>query len=329
MSYSIRTCKNFDDLKLFANSNQELELVNFPFNFKREHWIVERNNQIIGRISACISSSEPTRGYIGFYQRILNDPEGFLVGALLLKTSEQWLKDNNIKEIIGPINYSTWFNYRFQVESTLNTNSLDTQFEWEPKPAIDYYSDWIKNDYFICENYNSKAYSNIEKALKPTEGSYLKLISLGYKTRPIQMSEFPVQELKTISNINENSFTDHFLVEPIEPLAYQELYAKPFMKYISEYCFFILNPEGKEIGYSFSFEDQNYLIWKTMAIKKDYQGKGLATLVINHTLQLAQKNGLSNMVAALMRQGAPSEILLNKISTPLWTHHYSLLKKSI
>ena len=326
---SIRPCVSTLDLQNFAQTPLELEMIQFPFTFKREHWLVEKNNKIIGRIAACISLSDPNRGYIGFYENDLEDSDRESISVLLLSTAESWLKKHGIRTVFGPINYSTWFNYRFQTEVERTADATDSQFEWEPTLAPEYFSDWKNNGFSIADTYHSKAYSKIGNSLKPTEPAYQKFIEQGFSMRPMQFQEFPEREAKAITKINRNSFSDNFIVEPIDPVAYQKLYAAPFSKYISDLCFFMLDPDKNEIGYNFSFVDQGYFVWKTMAIMKEFQGKSISTASIHYSLCLAQKKGVDNMVAALIRAGAPSEVLLNKISTALWTHHYSLLKKEI
>jgi GNAT superfamily N-acetyltransferase len=108
------------------------------------------------------------------------------------------------------------------------------------------------------------------------------------------------------------------------------LIAPQYFSRLSEYTFFILNPAGEEIGYFFLFVENGYLVWKTVAILPEYQGAGLASFGIHHALQLALRNGVDKLLAALIRNGAPSEVLLNRAkSLQLWEHRYAVFEKSI
>jgi len=329
MSLTIRACKNTEDLEKFAKNTYELSLLQFPFSFKREHWIVEKDSKQVGRISANLSTSDPLRGYLGFYLTELNETDRAQISSLLLSTAETWLKEQGVKQVYGPVNYSTWFSYRFQTETEYIHPAQDPQFEWEPAYAPEYFSDWEKNAYLEADHYHTKAFGKISETIQPTEASYDRLVSEGFSMRQIDLRNFPERELAAITKINQQSFSDKFLVEPIDPIAFQKLYAAPLLKHISHLSIFILDPEQKEIGYCFSFVDQGYFVWKTMAVMKEFQGKSLASAAIHYSLKLAEKEGVNDMVTALIREGAQSEVLLKKFPYHQWTHHYRLLKKEL
>lgn len=329
MNFSLLICDNPELMKGFSQTPSELELLCYPFQFKRNHWIALHSGIMAGRIGAAVSLADPTRGYIGFYRNQMNGTDRSQLANQLLDTAENWLRKNGVHQIYGPVDYSTWFNYRFQSKIQIFNSSVDHQFDWEPKYDPLSLQDWFQKGYQEVEKYHSKAHTGIEQVLKLTEPNSSRLISEGYSFKPIDFKLHKEASKKTIDQINRNSFTGQFLFEPLDPVAYETLYAKPFVEWLSELSFFILNSEGRAIGYSFSFIDHGYLVWKTMAIEKEYQGKSLATLVIHRTIQLAIQQGITNMVAALMKSGGQSELLLNRISKPLWTHEYTLLIKKL
>lgn len=329
MSFKIQNCNRPELIDAFSDSTAEHDLIRHRFPFNREHWIVMQDGQCVGRVGAALSISDPKRGYIGFFKNDLQKEDRILLSKQLLETAEQWLKQMGAKQVYGPIHYSTWFNYRFQSKIECFNNARDQQFDWEPKYDPRSIHEWIDHGYQEVEKYHSKAHAGIKPVLKLTESNYNRLISEGYSTQTINLKQDPIHTLKTLEKINRHSFTDQFLIEPLDPVAYESLYAKPFSDKLSELSFFIKDPKGEEIGYSFSFIDHDYLVWKTMAIEKNHQGKSLATLAIHQTIRLATERGITNMVAALMKTGAQSELLLNRISKPLWTHEYILLRKDL
>ena len=67
-----------------------------------------------------------------------------------------------------------------------------------------------------------------------------------------------------------------------------------------------------------------------MAILPEYQKAGLASFGIHHSLMLAEKYGIQKVIAALIRNGAPSEVLLKRAESFLiWEHRYAVFEKSI
>ena len=70
-------------------------------------WLVRRNDQVVGRISAQIDElfEDPGGEQVGFFGSIEaeDDPEIF---ALLLSTAEQWLRERKMQRVRGPFNLS-------------------------------------------------------------------------------------------------------------------------------------------------------------------------------------------------------------------------------
>ena len=70
-------------------------------------WLVRRNDQVVGRISAQVDElfKDPGGGSVGFFGSIEaeDDPEVF---ALLLSTAEQWLRERGMQRVRGPFNLS-------------------------------------------------------------------------------------------------------------------------------------------------------------------------------------------------------------------------------
>lgn len=313
-------------LAKFASNPLEQKILAFPFLFKRNHWVSKNERGVVnGRISANVSEKDPTRGYFGFYRCDLSSPEeARAVSTALLEAAEAWLKAQSVKSVYGPIDYSSWFSYRFLVSSTGGET-----FAWEPHQPAPYVSQWENFGFEAEDYYHSRSYTGILKELPSTQSRYDEFFKNGFRVRPIELTSHPERELQAIGKINLRSFQSSFLTEPLSKEAYQTLYVPQFSEYLSEYCFFLLNPKGEEVGYFFSFEDQGYLVWKTLAILPEYQGLGLSVFGMHQTLLLAKQRGVDQMVSALIRRGAQSEVLLQKIFNLKWEHHYAVFKKEI
>ena len=96
--------------ELFIAQRDMLSWNKHPFH---EHSVVQlflayRNGNVVGRIAAIRNNNhnefnKAEDGFFGFFDCI-NDPE---VSNALLDAAERWLKDNGLKTIIGPVNFST------------------------------------------------------------------------------------------------------------------------------------------------------------------------------------------------------------------------------
>jgi hypothetical protein len=317
-----------DAVTRFARNAFEKKLIAFPFEFERTHFIVELNGRLVGRISANLSPRDPERGYLGMFDFDPAVPNADALVVNLIQTAETWLKSRGVKRVFGPVTYSTMFEYRFELPRT--TGIDEPEFFWEPtQPAI--HVDWFKTSgYTVADEYFSRAYQNLHLILPKSQQRYDEAVTAGFGTRVLDLSKNPAHELAMLSKINAGSFEESFLAEPFDERAYRELVAPQFFNVLSEFSFFILNPKGEEVGYYFLFPENGYLIWKTIAILPEYQKAGLASFGIHHSLLLAEKHGIQKVVAALIRQGAPSEILLKRAESFLmWEHRYAIFEKTI
>ena len=310
----------------FALSESEKKLIGFPFAFERTHFVFEINGKVSGRISANLSGSDSTRGYIGMFECDPDQADATAVAGALIAAAESWLKKRGVTRVYGPVNYSTMFSYRFEMPRSVPDQA--PSFFWEPvQPAV--YVDWFQRcGYGVADEYFSRAFEKLHLILPKSQQRYDDALKMGFSTRVLDFSKNPEHEFAMLSRINAGSFSESFLAEPFDAKAYRSLIVPGFMNVLSEFSFFILNPQGEEVGYYFLFPENGYLIWKTIAILPEYQKAGLAGFGIHHSLMLAEKHGVEKVVAALIRKGAPSEVLLKRGETfQIWEHRYAVFEK--
>jgi GNAT superfamily N-acetyltransferase len=314
-------------IRIFPRTGREREILSHPFDFKRTHFVIRDESGVQGRISANLSKSDPSRGYFGF----LRVEAGSVTGTngfaeALLAHAEAWLKENGAREAIGPVNYSTLFDYRVRLDSDAGSPS----FFWEPGANPGCLPLLEASGYQLLASYHSRAYRDTASVLPFSEQRYREALNAGFKTRPIRFSGSGANDLEALYRINSSSFQDAFLAEPLDRGAYLKLNVPGYASLLSDFSFFLLNPEGVEVGYFFLFPDQGHVVWKTIAILPEYQKAGLAGFGIHHAVALAQEKGISRVVAALIREGAPSEALLSKAAhLMIWEHRYGVFKKAL
>ena len=313
----------------FAKTPFEKKMVSYPFSFERAHFIDEENGQVLGRISANLSVKDPTRGYIGFFECDLSKPHAIERAKKLIHTAENWLKQRGVKTAYGPVNYFTLFSYRFELPRDENAKNTP-EFSWEPTQPEAYVSFFTDEGYTVADEYFSKAYRLSNEVVEKSSHRFQAAEQAGFKTRPIDLKTDLKHELQALAKINEGSFQESFLSEPFDSKTYVTLGAPQFFEKITDFSFFLLNPQGKEVGYFFLFEDQGYLVWKTLAILPEYQKAGLAGFGMYHSFLKAQQKGLTQVITALIRRGAPSEVLLHRAQDLfLWEHRYAVFQKTL
>lgn len=300
-------------------------LLNREFAFKREHWIAMDRGHAVGRVSANLSQTDPSRGYVGFFETDLKRPDALEVGRKLTDTACAWLKAAGVRTAYGPVNYSTWFTYRFRTD-----RNYGPRFVWEPNSPPEYASIWEALGFKPAANYTSRAYRDIDRLLELTKKAYDRACAAGYRTRPFDLAGNFAGELGVIEAITKASFTEAFLIEPITPETYRELYVEPLRKLASKYCFFVLDPSGKEVGYGFNLLDQDHLIWKTLAIHPSEHGKGLSTFFMHASCLQARADGIPRAVAALVKEEGASDFTVQKLAPHLdWIHEFSVYSRNL
>jgi GNAT superfamily N-acetyltransferase len=315
-----------ESLIRFARTEFEKKLIAYPFAFPRSHFIYEDQGHVLGRISANLSLRDPERGYIGMFDAEKDSSDA--VASALIRAAEDWLLSQGVNRVYGPVNYSTFFDYRFEVARSGTEEKFP--FFWEPRNPAHFPQWFLKNGYQVADEYFSRAFHRVQLILPVSQHRYDDALKAGFSTRTLDLSGNAAHELKMLSKINAGSFEESFIAEAFDEQLYRALIAPQYFSRLSEYTFFLLNPAGEEIGYFFLFVENGYLVWKTVAILPEYQGAGLASFGIHHALQLALKSGVDKLLAALIRTGAPSEVLLNRAKTlQIWEHRYAVFEKTV
>lgn len=294
-----------------------INLLQLPFPRPAEFWVSRSGNQ---RIGANISLTQPDVGFIGFFET-KTDPSELSIAHDLLTQAESFLRSQGAKKIYGPLNYNTWFPYRFGLP---HTDHL--RFTWEPAQPEPYLQLWLKAGYQICETYQSVGLHGLTEYALKTEGSYRQALSRGYQFRMFDVAHLESKEIPALYQLSMAGFQENFLFEPLDLQGFSQIYVPAMKKADLSYSFFALDPHGKEVGFFYGFADQGYLVLKTTAIHPDHRGQGLSNALTYLQTNVAIQNGLKGFITALVRKGAQSESYKKKAEA-LWTHDYVLLEK--
>lgn len=297
-----------------------VSLLQLPFPRPTEFWVTRSGHQ---RIGANVSLTNPDVGFIGFFETDTSTKEALAIGKGLLHEAEAFLKSKGVKTVYGPLNYNTWFPYRFGLPK-----DDELTFSWEPFQPKEYPQVWMEGGFTVCESYQSVGLGDLQGYAEKCRPAYERAVQEGYSFRPVDADRLESHEIPALYEISMEGFRDNFLFEPLDPQGFAGIYVPAMKKADLSYSFFVLDKNGKEVGFFYGFVDQGYLVLKTVAVRNEARGKGLSNALTYLQATAALAKGHSKMITALVKTGAQSESYKKK-ATPLWTHDYVLLKKEI
>ncbi|MEK7358598.1 MAG: hypothetical protein AAB250_19285, partial [Bdellovibrionota bacterium] len=190
-----------------------------PTPFPKEFWVARSSDgRVIARVGASVSPVRAAEGAIGFFEADLAHREGATAGYMLLAQAEDWLRSKGVTKAIGPMNFNTWFPYRFRVGAPAG------RFSWEPENPPQYVEIWEGAGYSDLEVYRSTGYEGLEEFTEHFWPSFEKAADLGFTFRPFDSSKVMEQEVPILYDISMEGFREAFLFEPIPFAAFQVLY---------------------------------------------------------------------------------------------------------
>ena len=305
-------------------------LLDMPYPSPNEFWLAYTGEVPVASLGASVSATNSSIGHIGFIE-CADHPEGKRGLLRLIDQACSFLKERGCERVIGPVQYNTWFPYRFR-----QNYSDNRYFGWSPcNPP--FYADLLLDAGFSKgETYHSTAFNNLQDFLAKTKPAYDQAVENGFSFRPFDMANWETYEIPMLHRITHAAFKDNYLFEPISLAHFKQLYVQISNKQ-NKFAYIAITPEGQEAGYCFAFEDviqptgndpERYAVLKTMAIHPEARGNGLSNALIYLSVRDCTQAGISQAIAAMIRAGIQSESYARKGSF-LWRHEYYLFEKTL
>jgi predicted GNAT family acetyltransferase len=228
--------------------------------------------------------------YFGFFE----SPENEVDFTLFLKNIIIEAKKQNIKKLIGPINGSIWFPYRF-----IHASHSPYFFKGE-LPATGFYHDYfskLENKKIIT--YSSGIRKNFDLILEATKKSYQKLQNTDFTIETL--SEVSEQTLREIHKLAEEVFSHQSVAYEHLPSSYfLQLYNKDKMKDL--FRTYIVKKGGELIGFcNVFYEEEKIIILKTLAIHPLFQKHGIGSAISYLVHMDAKESKVETIIYALVR----------------------------
>jgi hypothetical protein len=212
--------------------------------------------------------------------------------------------------LIGPMNGSTWDNYRF------SSHHQHPNFLLEPYHQLYYNQQFTTCGFEEIANYNSSIDTNIICDHAETLKREAFFIEQGICFRTIDMDNYEL-ELKKLYPFISNAFSSNFLYSPISWESFREKYLAAAKIIKPEYVMLAEDSEGQLLSLIFCYEDlynrkEKSLVIKTIARDANPKWAGLGGVLGNRLMRAVQKAGFESVVHAFMIQDATSLDLSQK-----------------
>lgn len=290
-------------------------------------WGFKKNNEII------------VQGKIFYYSKLPASHELFETGMigefkcdvsvslqdsfLLFEKLFSELKSLGAKNVIGPIDGSTWQNYRLTTYY-----GEGKQFLLEPFTPKHYIKHWLNAGFMPDKEYSSYITS-------VNEWGDSRLEKLNHKFSTLKFLELEERHLSDIFDLSIKSFTKNPYYIPIEKDVYLNKYSK-MIALLKPNTSLVVYDKGQLVGYVFStldFDSANpnnapkRIILKTIAIEEDRKYAGLGTYLLSKLIDKSKEHGILEIIYALMYDGNAVQNIIKGNSKKM--RGYTLYKKDL
>jgi GNAT superfamily N-acetyltransferase len=301
-------------------------LVALPWPKPKNFFMASVDGQPVATLSATLSATITGQGFIGFYECDLRHPAAAEASQRLIAEAESFLKQNGATSVLAPVNYSTWFSYRF-----LKSAAPGPLYAWEPTQPPEYLQHFAIAGYTEGQQYCSVAQLRYEKLIDSLRPTLDRVQQQGYRFRPFNAERLLEDEVPLLYRITMEAFAGSYLFEPLPFDAFRELYVPIAKKMDFSLCCFALDPSGKDVGFLFSFMDENHrdhYVAKTIAVVDEARGIGLSNAMLCRAFEQARARGATRAIHALTRDDAQSRSY-SRYAPIEWMHEYVLMQKSL
>ncbi|MCI4668805.1 MAG: hypothetical protein MRZ79_11765 [Bacteroidia bacterium] len=292
-------------------------------------WMVESK----ARLGACLSP-EKDRGYIGWYECIDND----LLAKEMLKHACQWLKEKGCSVVVGPVNGSSWYAYRFNLD---NEYPL---FPGEPFQPSYYVKQW-ENFGFEPNVYYHSATVNAHNSKVGELEFHNFLDSKGLSIEYLSMDCYSKYKTQILELLN-SCFKVNPLFHPIEMEEFKGIY-DPLIATLPKGLSFLLKDNHRQImglyvsypdvysqlrktqGLSDAFVTRPRLIVKTAVAHPDWQNQQISSNAVFYLHTKGKEMGMEEAIHATMFHHNVSFKASQKKFAANTCRTYALMEKGI
>ncbi len=217
----------------------------------QRNFLITRRGKTVGRVSAFVNRRVQVDGApLGTLGHFECEDEGAIAKALLDEACD-WLRDQGVKTVWGPMNGSMWFPYRFMTKGF-----EDVPFYGEPY-NLPYYPSLFEGAGFEVLKRWSSTFSSGEDLggmVEKTRPRFDRACEEGYRFRPLDLARFE-DDMALLHGLISESFAGFLGFHPIEPETFLALFGGLKPVCIPDLIQFAIGKDGEVVGYACTLPD--------------------------------------------------------------------------
>ena len=282
--------------------------------------VLLKNGRAVGRI-ALYDPGDAGHAFFGLFE---SEPDES-TGAELFRFAEEAAKKLGKSTLIGPMNGSTWENYRW-------ARSLDTPFFFSEYVHQPYYAAMaVTAGYLESAGYFSQIQNDLSYDGELSDRLKARCIAAGIRIRNLDIEHFD-EELEKLYPFITETFNQNLLYSPISFDAFSSKY-RTQLPFLSP-DWVLVAEEGKEIvGITVNFPDLfeqpcKTMIAKTLARKPGRRYAGISHVLCAELIDRCVNKGFSRLIHAYMETNNSSMNVSGRFNGEPF-RHYSLFSKHL
>ena len=215
-----------------------------------------------------------------------------------LDAAREVLADAGCDLAVGPVEGSTWANYRLVIDDRGDLPAPLPAFPLEPHNPVDQPAWWRAAGFAELAKYRSTINNRISEPDRLVEYAAAQFDTAGLRLRQLDADDRDA-EMRRAHDVCLAAFAGAFLFQPIEADAFVAMMAKakplirPGLVWLAEH------DEAGTVGFLFAYPaDAETVVTKTVAVLPDRRWHGLGALLLRHVYAEAIKLGYTRAIGA-------------------------------
>lgn len=276
------------------------------------------------QVTCMIPDDASGNAYFGFWNFC-----DFADSVRALRQAQLWSQEQGACQLIGPYNYSTFFDYRLKLDRFDQQNYFG-----EPQTTLMQLNVLESMNFDIVEKYSSNRIhldAVLQKDLFKRVAQIADKGSSAYRYERLTRHLFQ-EKFYELYEVTSQIFSANAFYTPISFAAFQLLFLPEVLQGVCwNTSLVMLTADGKTVGYVLNFKDvsdpKNLLI-KTLGVHPEHRQLGLSFLhLIFASLLLAIEDRYSSALVCLMRMNNPAHKLTRRYSQ--MSFEYGLFAKEL
>lgn len=243
-------------------------------------------------------------GLIGHYAA--QNPEA---GCALLQQAVQELRYHGCAQAIGPMDGSTWGNYRF-----VTGGASDPPFFLEPSHPPEWPAHFEAAGFAPLARYHSTLTDDLDGPDPKSDRAEARLVASGCVIRALDPSRLE-EEMRSIHRVSLAAFQQAFLYQPISFAAFAAAQAK-LAPLLQPELVLMAEKNNEPVGFVFAIPDvlqaqrgvtPDTVIIKTLAVLPGRAQAGLGVVLVRRLHRTARERGFQRVIHALMHEANSSQ----------------------